>query len=243
MKPAALVALAVFASLLGLVSARLLGLAARTRQMPELLLGLSTAFPLAGYTFGFFGAAIGHGVPVQWVTEVGGTLCDFGFMATVIFVWRVFRSDERWAQALAILIVGALLTMSIVNHVVPWADGVPSAIVPRSVLRTISYAWVAIESLRYGRLMRRRVFFGLAEPLLADRFRLWGFTHICLALMLLLVMAGVKLHLSGADFARSCTFAGFFLGLLAAIPLTLSFFPTSRYAHHVERRYRREVAS
>ncbi|HRI72142.1 MAG TPA: hypothetical protein PK156_48245 [Polyangium sp.] len=243
MKPAALVALAVFVSLLGLVSARLLGLAARTRQAPELLLGLSTALPLVGYTFGFYGAAVGHGVPAQWIAEISGSLVDMGFVATVVFVWRVFRPDERWAKVLVLGIVAALLAMSVVNHVIPWDDGVPSAIVPRSILRTISYAWVAIESLHYGRLMRRRVSFGLAEPLLADRFSLWGFAHICLALMLMLLMAGVKLHLSGADFARLCTFSGFVLGLLGAVPLLLSFFPTSRYVRHVERRYRREVIS
>lgn len=242
LKPVALVALALIAILLGLVSGRLLRLAARTRQWPELLLGLSTSLPLAGYVFGLAGAAVGRGVPAGWVTEIAGGLVDLGFTATVGFVWLVFRRDERWAKVFSALLVITLLAMPLVNHLVPWEHGVPSALVPRSVLRTICYAWAAIESLSYARMMRRRVRFGLAEPMLADRFSLWGFTHVCFALMLMLIMFGVRLHLSGADFARLFTFAGFFMGILGAIPLMLSFFPPERYARFVETQYRLEGA-
>lgn len=243
MKPAALLVVLIFALLLGIVSARLLGLAARTRRTPELLLGLSMALPLTGYTFAFLGAVAGHGVPPKWLTEAAGAFCDLGFIATVGFVWRVFRQEERWAVALSFLITLGFVAMPFVNHFVAWDEGVPSAMVPRSILRTLCYGWAAVESLHYGRLMRRRVRFGLAEPLLADRFSLWGFAHICFSLMLLLIMAGVKLHLSGADFAGLCTYCGFAIGLLAAVPLMLSFFPPDRYARYVEQHYRREVAS
>lgn len=240
MKPAALVALLLIASLLGLVSVRLLRLAARTRQWPEFLLGLSTALPLGGYVFGFFGTALSHGVPTAWVVELAGGLVDLGFVATVVFVWLVFRRDERWAKWASVVLAMALLSMPLINHWVPWDHGVPSALVPRSVVRTTCYAWAAIESLWYARLMRRRVRFGLAEPLLADRFSLWGFTHVCFALMLVLIMMGVKLHFSGEGFASLCTFSGFFLGCIGAIPLVLSFFPPERYARYVETRYRLE---
>lgn len=243
MKPAAIVALAIFSVLLGLVSARLLRLAARTRRSPELFLGLSTSLPLASYVFGFVGAAIGRGIPARWVTEVAGSICDLGFVATIGFVWVVFRRDERWAKALATLLALGLLAMPLVNHYVPWESGVPSAMVLRTILRTACYCWAAIESLLYARLMRRRLRFGLAEPLVADRFHLWGLAHVCFALMLLLIMFGVKLHLSGADFARLCTFSGLSLGVLAALPLTLSFFPPNRYIQYVENHYRREVTS
>jgi len=242
-KPAVLVALAIFSVLLGLVSARLLRLATRTRRSPELFLGLSTSLPLLSYVVGFVGAAIGRGTPARWVTEVAGSICDLGFVATIGFVWIVFRWEERWAKVLAAVLAFGLLAMPLVNHYVPWDGGVPSAMVPRTILRICCYGWAAIESLQYARLMRRRVRFGLAEPVLADRFHLWGFTHVCFSLMLLLIMAGVKLHLSGADFARLCTFSGFTLGLVAAVPLTLSFFPPDRYVDYVEKHYRREVTS
>lgn len=243
MKPAAFVALAVFSLLLGLVSARLLRLAARTRRSPELFLGLSTALPLLSYIMGFVGAAIGRGIPARWVTEVAGSVCDLGFVATIGFVWMVFRRTDRWAKAFALLLALGLLAMPAINHYVAWEGGVPSAMVPRTLLRTLCYGWAAFESLHYARLMRRRVRFGLAEPLVADRFLLWGVAHVCFSGMLLLIMAGVKLHLSGADFARLCTFFGFSLGLLAALPLTLSFFPPNRYVEYVEKHYRRQVTS
>lgn len=241
-KPAAFVALPIFFVLFGLVSARLLVLAARTRLIPELLLGLSTALPLAGFTFGFVGAAVGGGVPPLWVTDVGGAVCDLGFIATVGFVWRVFRKDERWAKGLSLVLSLALVSMPLFNHWANWENGVPPAMVPRSVVRTICYAWAAAESLRYAGLMRRRVRFGLAEPLLADRFQLWGSAHICFGFMLLLIMAGVKLHLSGAQFAQFFTLSGFVLGVLAVAQLMLSFFPPERYAQYIEARYRQEEA-
>jgi hypothetical protein len=231
--------LAVFALLLGTLSVRLLMLAARTRRSPELLLGLSIALPLVGYTFGVGGAAIGAGVPSRWVAEVAGTFCDLGFVSTVGFVWIVFRRQETWAKALALTITLAFAAMPFINHYVAWEGGVPSALVVRSVLRTVCYSWAAVESLRYARMMRRRVQFGLAEPIVADRFRLWGLVHVCLSLMIVLIMAGVKLHLGGAEFARFFTFSGFSIGLIASIPLILSFFPPERYARYVERRYRR----
>lgn len=243
MKPAALVPLAIFALLLGSLAARLLGLAARTRRTPELFLGLSIAFPLAGYMFGVAGAVVGRGVPARWVAEVAGAFCDLGFVATVGFVWLVFRRQERWAQALSLLISFGFVVMPFVNHFVAWEGGVPSALVARSILRTICYSWAAFESLRYARLMRRRVRFGLAEPLVADRFSLWGLAHLCLSLMLLLIMLGVKLHLNGADLAALCTLSGFSIGIVAAVPLVLSFFPPDRYVRHVERRYRRQEAT
>lgn len=243
MKPGAVVALLCFSLVLSIVSARLLRLAARTRRLPELLLGLSMAFPLAGYTFGFLVASANQGVPPRWAAEVAGTLVDFGFGATVGFVWQVFRKDVRWAAVLCSLLGVGFLVMPFVNHLVPWANGVPSALVPRGVLRTICYGWAAMESLHYGILMRRRVFFGLAEPLLADRFRLWGWTHVCFSVMLVLIMLGAKLRFRGDDFARTCTLAGFLLGTIATIPLMLSFFPPDRYARYVERRYAREVTA
>lgn len=243
MKLAALVPLAILALLLGLLSARLLGLAARTRRTPELFLGLSIAFPLTGFMFGVGGAVVGQGVPTRWVAEAAGAFCDLGFVSTVGFVCLVFRRQERWALALALLIACGFVSMPFVNHFVAWENGVPSALVARSVLRTLCYSWAAFESLHYAHLMRRRVRFGLADPLVADRFTLWGLAHFCLALMLLLVMGGVRLHLSGAGFASLCTLSGLSMGVVAGVPLILSFFPPDRYVRYVERRSHRKEAT
>ncbi len=243
MKQYVLLALALFALSIGAVSVRLLGLAWRTRKAPELLLGLSTAFPLVGYSLAVFGTALGQGVTAKWITEVTGAFCDIGFIATIGFVWLVFRREERWAKALSFAIVLSFAAMPFINHFVAWQDRVPSALVPRGALRSICYAWAAFESLQYAQIMRRRVRYGLAEPLVADRFTLWGLAHLCLVFMLLLLMAGVKLHLSGADFARACTVSGFVFGVLGAVPLMLSFFPPNAYARYVEKRFRAEQSA
>jgi hypothetical protein len=41
--------------------------------------------------------------------------------------------------------------------------------------RSLAYLWAGLESLRYYRLMRRRLQLGLADSLLVNRFLLWGF--------------------------------------------------------------------
>jgi hypothetical protein len=92
-------------------------------------------------------------------------------------VLRVFRPQERWAR---LLFAGVMLAL--------WtgcagviAQGGLVDLGLRGFFFWLEYAviwtypaWTAIESLRYYGLMRRRVPLGLADPLVANRFLLWG---------------------------------------------------------------------
>lgn len=236
MKLFSLLALSLLTLVSGAVCARTLGLAARTRRAPELLLGLSFLLQLGGYAAMIAAAALHRGAPPREAVEGGALLVDLGFVAEVAFVWLVFRRDDRWARVLAGALALACLAMPVVNHVVPWASGVPSAAWPRAVVRSACYGWAAIEALRYARLMRRRVRFGLAEPLVADRFFLWGLGSASAALGHDALTAGGAVYVRAAEGGHPFLWGGAVFGLVAAVAFGLSFFPPAAYARYVERR-------
>jgi hypothetical protein len=236
LKPFTLVVLAVFGLVAAAVAARLLGLAVRTRKAPELLLGLSMFLPLAGYSIMVTSAVARGGQPTTFAVELGGLVVDTGFLTVAAFVWRVFRPGEAWARAFAVLLGAFALGMPVVNHFVPWSNGLPSALWPRAVLRTLCYGWAAVEALRYAGLMRKRVRFGLAEPVVADRFGLWGFGYLFAALMVDGLTAGGALHVTKSRLADAFLVSGAALGVPAMLAMGLSFFPPDAYVRYVERR-------
>jgi len=170
-----------------LVSVRLLLLARRTRQEPELLLGAAI-----GCT-----AVLGYGVLIAnlvlrgttppaeapaltvFLSGAGRTLHDFGVSLFLLFVLRVFRRDAGWAKALVAGMLALLwggLVVGALNGAFRYeleAVGRPAWWCEYAVIWTYSI-WSMVESYRYWGVMRRRVAIGLAEPLVANRFFLWG---------------------------------------------------------------------
>jgi hypothetical protein len=242
MKPFSLIVVALFAMVAGAAAVRMLALAARTRKAPELLLGLSMLLPLAGFATMVAAAAIGGAVSRDRM-EVGGVIIDLGYVAVAGFVWLVFRRDERWALALAVALALAGLAMPVANHFLLWAGRLPPTFLPRAILRNACDLWAAIEALRYAHLMRKRVRFGLAEPLVADRFRLWGVAHLTAAVMLDGFTLGAMLWVQRDASSEVFTWTGAGFGLCTAILFTLSFFPPAVYVRRVEYRATAEVSS
>lgn len=169
------------------VAVRLLGLARRTGQEPERLLGAAI----------LCAAVLGYGVLIAnllvrgdrpsaevpalavFLSGTGKILHDVGVTLFLVFVVRVFRRDETWAKALAggmmALLWGGLLVgasngsfryeLAAVGSRAWWCE--------YAVIWTYSI-WSAIEAYRYWLAMRRRITIGLADPLVANRFFLWG---------------------------------------------------------------------
>jgi hypothetical protein len=178
----------------GVVSARLIWLSTRTRQRPELLLGCGIGgAAVLGYGVLIAGMIVRgsitdpESVPVAaiWLTGTGKILHDLGVTFFLLFTVHVFRRDDRWARALAgiamLLLwggmgwgafngsfrvdeVGSLAWLS--EYVVIWSYPI----------------WLSAESLRYWTMMRRRTALGFADPLVTNRFALWGFGSIASAL-------------------------------------------------------------
>lgn len=156
---------------MSLLSLRLFRLAARTRCLPELLVGayfllVPVAISLSIRVDRFDPAA-------AWaVRAASNALFSAGGVALLLFAWSVFRPQERWARALA-WGGSALIAAS-------WALAIPLGLYESDTSLFLllpvyaSYLWVFFESARYYGLARRRQRLGLADPVLANRFLLFA---------------------------------------------------------------------
>jgi hypothetical protein len=168
-----------------LVSLRLIGLAARTRQRPELLLGLGIlGTAVLGYGVLIAAAILRGGVATtanndfeRGLHALGGILHDTGVTMVLLFVRSVFRPHERWARALT-----AVALLALWGGHLGWelTNGYRSTL-PGNGFWWLRYAviwtyplWTMVESYRYYALLRRRSALGLADPLVTNRFLLWG---------------------------------------------------------------------
>ncbi len=191
-----LLATALFVLGSAVVGIRLLWLAYRTRQAPELLLG-AAIFGTAVSGYGLLIVAIivrstleSDVIPDSLVllTAVGKISHDLGVSLFLVFVVSVFRPGVMWARGLA---GGAMLLM--------WTGliwgaaegsfridntGTPAWWFEYAIIWTYSL-WLVFESFRYWTLMRKRTALGLSDPLVTSRFQLWGcgslFTFIATA--------------------------------------------------------------
>lgn len=97
-------------------------------------------------------------------------------LALVTFTRRVFRSESRLASISAFVILAMLVIGSLGHGITTRLDGSFASAYGALYLAgpVLANAWAATESLLYWGRMRKRVAVGLAEPLEADRFLLWG---------------------------------------------------------------------
>lgn len=162
------------------IGIRLLVLWRRTRQLPELLIacGILGIGPV-GFAFTLGAMSSGETLPTIASVCLAAALLSTsaGAFAAAIFNWRVFRPDVPWLRlvvgVLAVLFVSAFIWEGISSG---FSDPTANASGFRlhSMLSTGILLWGAAESLRYFAMMRRRAKLGLADPLVTNRFLLWG---------------------------------------------------------------------
>lgn len=180
-----LLATVVFVLGSAVVGVRLLWLARRTRQAPELLLGAAI---LGAAVFGYgvlilatiVRSSIESGaVPTSlvWLTGFGRIGHDLGVSLFLVFVVLVFRPGVLWARGLAgaamLLLWTGLFWGAAGGSFRQDHTGSPAWWCEYAVIWTYSL-WLAFESFRYWILMRRRAALGLADPMVTSRFLLWG---------------------------------------------------------------------
>jgi hypothetical protein len=94
-----------------------------------------------------------------------------------VFTWKTFRPDAAWARALVLVAVAVFAST--------WAFQAATGrfvlvVMPGPAFWTEraffcgAFAWAAAESFRYYAAQRRRLRIGLAEPVVVNRFWLWG---------------------------------------------------------------------
>jgi hypothetical protein len=242
---AALVPIGLFSVILTCVGVRLIALARRTRELPEFALGsglMLIAFvglPLSalGRIPALVGSTLGHVVFAMGIFFVA-----WGIANLYLFTWRVFRRGETWASAFAIGCGVALLVSStaiayegsqgntlaeILPRTRPWSLAIMGMVL-------LHFAWSGLESLRYYRLLRRRMLLGLADPVVVNRFLLWGVSSLtavglCAGLALCAV---AKLTILRDPIPLSLMAVA---GCVKSLSWTLTFFPPQAYLARLRR--------
>jgi len=226
------------------VGLRVLVLATRTRQLPELAISMSML--LSG--------AIGTGLLVlpllvpdpsieaaYYSFQAGSASNHIGFALLFLFVWRVFRPREVWAAGLFTVSTLVLWTGGIGTaiHVMP-GGGIPGRDIPPDLWfwlslcsRFVVYGWATFESFHYYAMLKRRLALGLADPVVADRFFYWGVCTsavFCIWLNLAARAAFMDLDwvLAVSDLVSAL------LGFVVAGSLSLAFFPRKNAVENPE---------
>jgi len=216
---------------------RMLLLARRSGELPELALGVTlfAAGGLGGVLL-FLGTQRAEllGAAALPVRQAGILCLNAGAVSLWLFTRRVFRPEGGWALALvaaatagiAIGLVADLLAAGAGDFARRRWDSPWSRL--GFALRLGAYLWGAFESLRYFALMRRRQRLGLADPLVTNRFLLWGVAG--LAAVGIYAMAAANIATGTGDglgagvFDPRFALATALLGLTAAACLWLAFF-------------------
>jgi len=224
------------------IGTRLLLLARRTSEIPELLIGLGVlGIGPFGYGLAMLAFAIAPHSPMLSATLTGsGFLAVFiGAASQYLFIWYVFRRTQRWAQPfvfaaivlLAASYVGDILDNGLLNRT---NTGMWNWI--GRVLRLGCLLWSSLESLRYHGRMRRRQRLGLADPVVTNRFLAWGvgagtaFLGSTLGTAVQAVTGVSVTAIPGLSLVISMH------GLVSAVAMWLAFQPPAAYLRLVERR-------
>lgn len=228
----------------GIVGVRLLRLALRTRELSDFLVGFSL-FDLSAvaYPLILFGSLGDLSLPAAKRALFASSLAMvLGWIGVFAFTQRVFRPGSAPARALAAagaatLLYGLAAGVGYIARVETHAalESTASPLLWIQFAAIAAYAWTAYEGFRCWAQAKKRMKLGLAEPLVANRFLLWG----CVGLASLLSVApSLLITLGGGDgtrhvVARLSTALG---GLLASLALQLAFLPTDRYRRWVAAR-------
>jgi hypothetical protein len=162
------------------IGVRLVALAARTRRLPELLIGLGILGigPLAMGSMLLAAALVGSAPgAARGITAFAFVAIALGATAACVFNWKVFRPEQP-STRIWVYLTGALFAAALAGEAAltgfadPLRPGPGGLFV--STLTAANLLWGAGESLLYWRLMRRRLRLGLADPLVTNRFLLWG---------------------------------------------------------------------
>jgi hypothetical protein len=223
------------------IGLRLVWLAYRNRELPELLIGLGIlGIGPVGFAGTIFALLLspGHPFAAMCLLAAATLAVSVGAVAAYVFNWTVFRRGDRWAKGIvgaagllfAVLFVGRLATggFALPLHLDVWFH-------LYSIVMTGSLLWGSGESLRYYALMRRRLRLGLADPLVTNRFLLWGL-GIGSAGVGSVISIGVTLVTGSAPQEFDwITLSNSLFGLAAAVLMWIAFLPPAAYRRWIAR--------
>lgn len=222
------------------VAVRLLLMHLRTGAAPELLLGIMLLLSVGiGYASGIAANRTSPELAAGF-QAISDAAIGVGFVPLFVFTWRVFRPETVWAAALAI--AGSICLLVVAAHgcvQVLYLRGMVDVLeIPafENLMRVapigVAYAWTAWESLRYYGAMQRRAKLGIADPVVSNRFLLWGLMGLSALIGVLLngigILLNVSVHSSPAMLLISSLTGG-----VQTVCLVLAFVPPRAYLERI----------
>lgn len=218
------------------VGIRLLLLWTRTRETPELLMGIGV-LGIGPLGFGIAMAAVlsAQTLPdlARVLVAIASTTIAIGVGANFVFNWLIYHPRSRLVKGIAYTAIAAL-GVSIVgdgftNRFDPDAWHEPGFGQVRQVAQVGAMLWASAESFGWYRRMQRRVAIGLGDVLVANRFLLWSIGAGTAGLGSAIgILIGVITGLPMTDMP-AVTLMLSLAGLVAASALWLGFVPPARY--------------
>jgi len=225
------------------VGTRLILRSRRSRGLPEFLIGCTYAVSSGiGYPLTVAAAFLPSRAATLGAMAVGEALIVFGCSCFLLFNAKVFRPKAAWSVPAAAL--GSLILAVSGFAVVVAFFSTPDAALTTERTRggtavfllalVAGQAWTATEGLRHYKMMRRRLVLGLAEPVVTNRFLLWGLIGLVSVtwngVVTSYLLAGVNINAHPVP-----VFAISFGGLISAVCLVLTFMPPAWYVRWLER--------
>jgi hypothetical protein len=229
------------------VGVRLVALWWRNRQLPELLIGLGVlGIGPVGFGCMTFGQILhaDYDTTSRVVFAVGIFAASGGAFAKYIFNHNVYHPDSRAVRGLAYVAGVGLLACYLWAWVSTGFSGVQNidaSYFVRTFLQVGCLLWGSIEALRYWRMMRRRAHLGLADPVVTNRFFLWGVgagaagVGTAVGVTAQLLIGRPPLEIPWVTLSSSMH------GLVAAVALWFAFLPTQAYRRFLVERAGRHV--
>jgi hypothetical protein len=239
--------IAIVAGLLSMVTSlavgiKLIRLAGRTRQLPELLIGVSLV--LMGFFWSALSAAGRQGEAlsdrVRVTLLVASAVCAIlGTVCLSLFNWRVYRPDSVWPGVLNGVVLLSLVGICLAQTFGPgWKLFAHEEHGPWRLVTWIgfaNYVWSAIEAWGQQQMMMRRHRLGLVDPVVLDRVRLWSLS-MCAAVLATLVFGTLQalgIPIGGTPIGLGVTAV---ISLVSSATLFLAFSPPTSYLASVRRR-------
>lgn len=219
------------------VGARLLWLGIRRSEMPALLIGVGVlGIGPVGFGLQACALALSKSAAAEGLASAGAAALALGVWAKLLFNWTVYRPGSRIALAFTSLLAAAvaaqLLAQPLGGSFLEAAQNITMA-AARGALQVAALGWGAAEALLYWGRMRRRERLGLADPVLTNRFLLWGVSAGSAALGTAIgvvhsLVTGVASLESPPILASASAH-----GLVAAVGMWLAFIPPRAYLRWV----------
>jgi hypothetical protein len=226
----------------------LLFLAARNKQIPERILGIT--FLLMGVSYLFYETpyAFDNEALIVPFSLVGRLLWNASVVTTAAFTREVFHREKPWARPLLWSVVVLLIAGLAISAQQGDLEGMAPIGNPgfwfEWVGQVIPFVWVAVASLCAYVSACRRARIGLSDALVANRYMLFGcFGLLQLATIVLLIPMYIGYESDNGGFTDTMDQLLGALEMLTIAMIWLAFFPPRTYRAWIERAAARSAAA